>query len=109
MYGREKQIRSWCLEIYEDGVRVHELLFASVDPTLDNLQPRLRATVEEASGKKRAFRDALAAVPETLRESRALVARSRGKPYLATVAGKPTVKANKETPARKRGDKKRVE
>ena len=105
MHGREEQTRSWRLEVYEDGERVHELLFASIDPTLANLRPRLRATVEEAAEKKRAFRDALAAVQATLRESRALVARSRGKPYLATVAGEPTVRANKETPVRKRGRK----
>ena len=41
MHGREQETRSWCLEIYEDGVRVHELLFASIDPTLDNLPPQI--------------------------------------------------------------------
>jgi hypothetical protein len=45
----------------------------------------------------------ISAVKETLRESRALVAQSRGRPYLATVAGKPTVRTNNERPARKRG------
>jgi hypothetical protein len=103
MRGREQETRSWCLEVYEDGVRVHELLFASIDPTLDNLRSPLRETVEEGSGKRRAFRDALTAVKETLRESRALVAQSRGKPYLATFAGKPTVRPNNKKPARKSG------
>ena len=78
MRGRERETRSWRLEVYEDGVRVHELLFATIDPTLANLQPGLRATVEEAAENRRAFKDALAAVRATLRESRALVARSRG-------------------------------
>lgn len=109
MHGREEETRSWYLEVYEDGVRVHELLFASIDPTLADLQPRLRAAVEEASEKKRAFRDALSAVKQTLRESRALVAQSRGKPYLATVAGKPTVRPNNKKPARKSGSKTRIE
>jgi hypothetical protein len=104
MHGREEQTRSWCLEVYEDGARVHELLFASIDPTLANLLPRLRATIEQASGKERALWGALSAVQATLRESRALVARSRGKPYLATVAGEPTVRTNNEKPARKRGE-----
>jgi len=36
----------------------------------------------------------ISAVKETLRE---------GRPYLATVAGKPTVRTNNERPARKRG------
>jgi hypothetical protein len=102
MHGNEKRTRSWSLEVYENGVRVHELLFASVDPTLAGLQPRLRATVEQAAENERAFKEALAAVRATLRESRALVARSRGKPYLATFAGEPTVRPTNETPARKR-------
>ena len=103
MHGREEETRSWCLEVYEGGARIYELLFASIDPTLADLPPRLRATVEQASEKKLAFRDALATVHATMRESKALVARSRGKPYLATLAGQPTVRTNNETPARNRG------
>ena len=102
MRGQEEQTRSWRLEVYEDGVRVHEVLFATIDPTLANLRPGWRASVERAAEATRGLKDAVAAARTTLRESRALVARSRGKPYLATIAGKPTVRTNKEIPARKR-------
>jgi hypothetical protein len=102
MRGQEQQTRSWRLDIYEDGDLVGEFLFARVDPTLAHLEPRLRAVIEEVSENKRAFRAALSTVQTTLRESRALVARSRGKPFLATVGGKPTVRTDSETPARNR-------
>ena len=97
MRGREEETRSWRLDVYEDGKRVDELLFARIDPTLADLAPRLRATVQQGAEYKRAFRDALSDVRSTLRESKALVARSRGKPYLATLRGEPTIKTNEPT------------
>jgi hypothetical protein len=102
MRGQEQQTRTWRLDVYEDGVCVHELPFASIDPTLGHLRPALRATVEEASEMRRGLRDALSAARTTARESRALVARSRGKPYLATVKGEPTVREGNDRLARKR-------
>ena len=97
MRGQEKKTRSWRLDVYEDGKRVDELLFARIDPTLGHVAPRLRATVERAAENQRAFKDALSAVRATCRESRALVARSRGQPYLATVAGEPTIRTKTST------------
>ena len=98
--GQEEHTRSWCLDVYEDGKHVHELLFASIDPTLAHLRPRVRATVEQTARQKRGLRDVLSAVRATLRESKALVARSRGKPYLATVAGEPVITTKKPAPGR---------
>ena len=92
MRGRELQARSWRLHVYEDGACVHQLLFASSDPTLDHLRPALRATVEQSCDTLYGFREALSAARATVLETRALVARSRGEPYLATVAGRPTIR-----------------
>jgi len=92
MRGQETKTRSWRLDVYEDGKRVDELLFARIDPTLGHVAPRVRAMVEQGAENQRAFRDALSAVRATFRESKALVARSRGKPYLATLAGERTIR-----------------
>lgn len=93
MRCHEERTRSWCLDMYEDGERVEEILFATIDPTLAHLSSQSRASVERAAGIKRRHRDALAAIRVTWRESKALVARSRGKPYLATERGEPTIRA----------------
>src|SRR5262249_54601372 len=94
MKGRELQTRSWRLDVYEDGTRVEEVPFARLDPTLDHLHPALRTAVEHSCDTMRSFREAMSAARTTVRESRALVARSRGKPYLATEAGQPTIRTS---------------
>jgi hypothetical protein len=92
MTARELQTRSWRLDVYEDGQRVDEIRFAGVDGTLDHLSPRLRMTVEHSCDRLRDYKAAVAAARATIRESRALVALSRGKPYLATERGEPTIR-----------------
>jgi hypothetical protein len=47
MRGREVQTRGWCLDVYEGEECVHQVLFATIDQTLDHLSPSLRMTVEE--------------------------------------------------------------
>jgi|SRR6516164_4375761 hypothetical protein len=91
MTARELQTRSWRLDIYEDGSKVEQIPFAHLDPMLDCLNPTLRANVERGCDTLRDFRQAMSAARATIQESRALVARSRGKPYLATDRGKPTI------------------
>lgn len=91
MRGRELETRSWCLEVFEHGVGdgpICEIPFASVDPSLDHLAPNFRILVESASEHKRLLSDVIHTVKDTIRESRALVARARGKPYLASRFGK---------------------
>ena len=66
--------------------------FASIDPTLDHLIPNLRTMVEATSERQRLFREALHVANATVQESRALVARSRGKPYLASRFGRSTIR-----------------
>jgi hypothetical protein len=66
MRSREPKTRIWRLDIYEDGHRIGEIPFAKVD------------RVQAARIAKR--------------EATALVARSRGKPYLATELGERTIR-----------------
>jgi hypothetical protein len=93
MKNRELKTRSWRLDIYEEGAgHIRGIPFASVDPTLDHLRPERRTTVETLSEQKRSLFEIIHAVTATVRESEALVARSRGKPYLASRFGKETVR-----------------
>ena len=92
MKGRELETRSWRLDVYEGGVRICEIPFVSIDPTLDHLTPSQKAMVEKTSERVRSLSDALHAVEATVQESRALVARSRGKPYLASRFGKSIIR-----------------
>ena len=94
MRGHELQARHWRLDVYgETGERVFEIPFASVDWTLDHMRPELRAKVAETSERVRTLRELVASAKITMRESQALVARSRGRPYLATYLGEHTIRA----------------
>jgi hypothetical protein len=93
MGQREAQTRFWCLDVYEnDRERIFQIPFASVDETLNHCTPQWRALIADACGRLRAAKEVHHAARQTVRESRALVARSRGKPYLATEAGRRTVR-----------------
>jgi hypothetical protein len=92
MKNRELKTRSWRLDIYEEGDgHIRGIPFASVDPTLDHLRPERRTTVEALCERKRSLFEMIHAVTDTVRESQALVARSHGKPYLASRFGKATI------------------
>jgi hypothetical protein len=96
MSGRELQTRFWCLDVYEDNTtRVFGISFATVDQTLDHLAPELRTMMERICERRRALCEANHAAHITVRESRALVALSRGKPYLVTYAGQRTIRGSK--------------
>jgi hypothetical protein len=93
MRCREMQTRYWDLEVYRDGEGpLFDILFATVDPTLDHLRRELRLLVEKVSGKKRALKDVMYAARLTLRESQSLVARSRGRPHLICENGEVTIR-----------------
>lgn len=93
MQGREDQTRSWRLDVYENNCeRVFELPFAAIDHTLDHLAPQFRSTVEDACNSRRLWQETLHAARMTVQESRALVAQSQGKPYLAAIAGAQTIR-----------------
>lgn len=96
LQGREAIARSWRLDVYEihenREERVFELPFASIDHSLDHLVPELRSMLEGLCNSYRSWKETAHATKITVRESRALVAKSRGKPYLAAVAGKTTIR-----------------
>jgi hypothetical protein len=93
MKRREAETRCWHLDVFEEGGKhISGIPFASIDPTLDHLSPGMRAMVESLSESKRSLSDALYSLSASVRESRALVARARGKPFLASRFGKPTIR-----------------
>jgi hypothetical protein len=71
MYGCELRTRSWRLDVYENGECVSQLPFASVDETLDHLQPGLRKTVERSNDSLLGLHETTSSARATLRESRA--------------------------------------
>jgi hypothetical protein len=93
MQGREIETRFWRLRIHENqGEDVFEITFAAIDQTLDHLVPELRSTVVRLCDSYRSCKQAIHEARITLRESRALVALSRGKPYLAMSRGERTIR-----------------
>lgn len=95
MRCRELETRSWRLGVYASGEAdspICEIPFASVDPSLDHLAPKLRTMVEAAAERMGGLREVIHSVQATVQESRALVARARGKPYLASRFGKPVIR-----------------
>src|SRR5215472_10105632 len=94
MRCRETVTRHWCLEVYRDGEGpVCDILFASVDPTLDHLRSATRTLVESANATKRALEDEIYSAKLAMGDWPALVAGSRGKPYLITRNGEITVRS----------------
>ncbi len=75
--------RHWSMCV-EDGAgeRQFDLFFADVDDGLVSYSPQMRLLVTQTGRRLGALTDTLCAVRETLIETRMLVARSRGKPYL---------------------------
>lgn len=95
---REQQTRTWRLDVYEDrDRRVFEIPFARLDETLDHLSPQWRSNIENLCNRSRVLQETYNAARITMRESRALVARSRGKPYLATEAGRLIIREGDES------------
>jgi hypothetical protein len=93
MDHREVATRSWRLDVYEDGAKkLFEILFATIDETLNHLKPDNRRLVEMTAMRRRSLQDTLHATWITCRESQALIARSHGKLYLATDYGEKTIR-----------------
>jgi hypothetical protein len=70
--GFSKSIRKWARSRYS-------ISFSQTSITLDHLRRELRVLVEKVSEKKRALKDVIHDIGLTVRESQALLARSRGK------------------------------
>jgi hypothetical protein len=93
MRCREPKTRSWRLDVFEEGEPIYEIPFARIDSTLDGLNPQLRGSLEQVCDSLRSLRETVHASRVAVRESKALVARSRGRPYLATDGGERTIRA----------------
>jgi hypothetical protein len=93
MDHREEATRSWRLDVYENGAKkLFEILVATVDDTLNHLKPDNRKLVETTAMRRRLLHDTFHAAWITCRESQALLARSRGKLYLAADRGEKTIR-----------------
>ena len=93
MHGRERETRSWRLDVVENhSERIFAIPFDSLDETLDHLSAAARQAMARLCAGRRSFREASYDLLLTVRESRALIARSRGKPYVATVLGKSVIR-----------------
>ena len=92
MRGGEPKTRSWRLDVYEDDGLIFEIPFATIDPTLDHLSQPMRRAVEASWESIHVAQQTISAARATMREAKALVARARGKPYLAAERGEPTIR-----------------
>jgi hypothetical protein len=95
MKGAEPRARFWRLDVSEDSELIFAIPFASIDPTLDHMQTELRTGLEAIYDRQRSLKEAMHEARATARESRALVAQSRGKPYLATDRGRSTMRSGR--------------
>jgi hypothetical protein len=88
MQGREPRTHSWRLTACDaDRNTLFELLFASVDHTVQHLPQPLRDSVETASARTAALSDAISEVRTSLHQLRGTLARSNGTPYLVALNG----------------------
>jgi hypothetical protein len=88
MHRRELKTRSWRLEVCDAGrVPLFELVFATVDPSLAQLPPTLRARVEDLSVRTGGMADAIIDIRNTLHQLRGTLAKCNREPYLAALDG----------------------
>jgi hypothetical protein len=93
MAHREGRTRHWRLDVFEhNGEKLFDIPFATLDETLDHLRPEVRALLDQCAQHVRSLKDAYYDAGLTKRESRSLVARSRGKPYLAADRGRKVIR-----------------
>jgi Domain of unknown function (DUF6894) len=93
MSRREQSTRHWRLDVYQDdNEKVFEIPFATVDQTLDHLTPGYRAAMEQGAQRIRSLKDLYYDAMLTQQESQSLVARSRGRPYLAAYRGRKVIR-----------------
>jgi hypothetical protein len=86
MRHRERQTRPWRVEVTDSARRpCFELLFASVDSTIDHLTPELRASVENLCTQSASLAETFRAVTNTLVALNATLARIGGRPRLAAL------------------------
>jgi hypothetical protein len=88
MRHREASTRCWRLIVSDSTHEPRfELLFASVDRTMDHLTPELRDSVETLCSRSASLFDTIRALHGTLLEAKATMARAERQPYLAAHNG----------------------
>jgi hypothetical protein len=107
LMGRcERETRTWRLDVYEDhDRRVFQIPFARLDETLNHLSPHWRRRIEDMCTRSLSLRETFSAARATMRESQALVARSRGKPYLAAEGGHRIIREDDEVDSGRGGQR----
>jgi hypothetical protein len=100
MRGCEAETRIWRLDVFDqNGEVVSQIPFASLDPCLAHFLPAIRQQIIDFGERRRELMEAMHRARATMLEARALVARSRGKPYLASHMGEPTIVERQRTPS----------
>jgi hypothetical protein len=87
MRNNEQRSRQFCITV---GDEARTLLFSLpfvLDETTSHLPPGSRMPLEVCYERRRKLPEALGGARKTIRQLRAVVARSRRKPYLAAVGG----------------------
>lgn len=88
MRNHELSKKSWRLDVCDgQGNSDFELLFASVSPSISELPPETRESVEDVCRKAASLNDAINQVHTTLLQVRATLARAERALYLATLDG----------------------
>jgi hypothetical protein len=103
MKGNAPAKRHWRLRVSDsEHTVISDLLFASVDGTLDHFTPQLRQTIENVCREYAGVRETIAKLDMSIRETRAVMARRHGKPFLATIGDRrlATTPAQFEAPPR---------
>src|SRR5262245_28307168 len=88
MKNREIKARHWRIEVQDaEGQRLFEIAFISEDRTLRHLEASTKRAMEELSKRRCALSEGIHASRTVQRQAKAVVAKSRGKPYLAADSG----------------------
>jgi hypothetical protein len=86
--NRERKVRHWRIQVQVDrGQILFEIPLITLDQTLSHLSPLRKKAMEELSHRCYALREAIAQARAVQAQARALVAKSRGRPYLAVEDG----------------------
>jgi hypothetical protein len=88
MRNNEPRTRNWRIQVCDaDRAPRFEILFASVDETIEHLPKEIRRSVEEVSRKFASLSDAIADVRMSMLQVRTTLARSENAPYLVSLDG----------------------
>jgi hypothetical protein len=90
LMGRaEVKRRHWQLDVSDGAGKVlFSVPFAAVDTTIDHLAPTTRSLIEQLCRNRRELGEAVFEARLAALKSKATIARSKGKPYLAAHLGR---------------------